>query len=138
MIALIMLVTELPHTHDSINYVIDRTPQNIDDQLKNINSWYAKKKNDESLTPKQQEKLEKNRVSDNEDIAGMRDRIRGVYGFSEDNIWTRMMRSSRDLNYLRLLGGVTVSSLPDVSRVFMAEGFAKTFKGGEERERRTR
>jgi hypothetical protein len=103
---------------------------NMDDQLKNINSWYAKKKNDESLTPKQQEKLEKNRVSDNEDIAGMRDRIRGVYGFSEDNIWTRMMRSSRDLNYLRLLGGVTVSSLPDVSRVFMAEGFAKTFKSG--------
>lgn len=103
---------------------------NMVDQLKNINKWYARKKNDKSLTPKQQEKLEKNRVSDNEDIAGMRDRIRGVYGFSEDNIFTRMMRSSRDLNYLRLLGGVTVSSLPDVSRVFMAEGFAKTFKSG--------
>jgi hypothetical protein len=28
------------------------------------------------------------------------------------------------------LGGVTVSSLPDVSRVFMAEGFVKTFKSG--------
>lgn len=103
---------------------------NMDDQLKNINKWYAKKKNDKSLTPSQQEKLEKNRVSDNEDIAGMRDRIRGVYGFSEDNIFTRMMRSSRDLNYLRLLGGVTVSSLPDVARVFMAEGFAKTFSSG--------
>ena len=64
------------------------------------------------------------------DIAGMRDRIRGVYGFSEDNIWTRMARSSRDLNYLRLLGGVTVSSLPDVARVFMAEGFVKTFSAG--------
>jgi hypothetical protein len=60
----------------------------------------------------------------------MRDRIRGVYGFSADNIFTRMMRSSRDLNYLRLLGGVTVSSLPDVARVFMAEGFAKTFSSG--------
>ena len=103
---------------------------NMADQLKNINTWYAKKKNDKSLTPKQQEKLEKQRESDVRDIAGMRDRIRGVYGFSEDNIWTRMARSSRDLNYLRLLGGVTVSSLPDVSRVFMAEGFAKTFKSG--------
>jgi len=103
---------------------------NMDDQLKDINTWYAKKKNDKSLTPKQQEKLEKQRESDVRDIAGMRDRIRGVYGFSEDNIWTRMARSSRDLNYLRLLGGVTVSSLPDVSRVFMAEGFAKTFKSG--------
>ena len=103
---------------------------NMDDQLKDINTWYAKKKNDKSLTPKQQDKLEKKRKSDVEDIAGMRDRIRGVYGFSADNIWTRMARSSRDLNYLRLLGGVTVSSLPDVSRVFMAEGFAKTFKSG--------
>ena len=103
---------------------------NMTDQLKDINTWYAKKKNDKSLTPKQQEKLEKQRESDVRDIAGMRDRIRGVYGFSEDNIWTRMARSSRDLNYLRLLGGVTVSSLPDVSRVFMAEGFAKTFKSG--------
>jgi len=103
---------------------------NMIDQLKDINTWYAKKKNDKSLTPKQQEKLEKQRESDVRDIAGMRDRIRGVYGFSEDNIWTRMARSSRDLNYLRLLGGVTVSSLPDVSRVFMAEGFAKTFKSG--------
>jgi len=103
---------------------------NMTDQLKDINTWYAKKKTDKSLTPKQQQKLEKQRESDVRDIAGMRDRIRGVYGFSEDNIWTRMARSSRDLNYLRLLGGVTVSSLPDVSRVFMAEGFAKTFKSG--------
>lgn len=103
---------------------------NMTDQLKDINTWYAKKKTDKSLTPKQQQKLEKQRESDVRDIAGMRDRIRGVYGFSEDNIWTRMARSSRDLNYLRLLGGVTVSSLPDISRVFMAEGFAKTFKSG--------
>lgn len=103
---------------------------NMTDQLKDINTWYAKKKTDKSLTPKQQQKLEKQRESDVRDIAGMRDRIRGVYGFSEDNIWTRMARSSRDLNYLRLLGGVTVSSLPDISRIFMAEGFAKTFKSG--------
>jgi DNA-binding phage protein len=102
----------------------------MEDQLKDINKWYAKQKNNKSLTPRQQKNLEKNRVSDNEDIAGMRDRIRGVYGFSADNIFTRMMRSSRDLNYLRLLGGVTVSSLPDVARVFMAEGFAKTFSSG--------
>ena len=60
----------------------------------------------------------------------MRDRIRGVYGYTEDNIFTRTMRASRDLNYLRLLGGVTVTSFPDVARVFMAEGFVRTFKSG--------
>lgn len=79
---------------------------------------------------KEQAKIQKQLEADIRDIAGMRDRIRGVYGFSEDNIWTRMARSSRDLNYLRLLGGVTVSSLPDVARVFMAEGFIKTFGSG--------
>ena len=68
--------------------------------------------------------------ADIRDIAGMRDRIRGVYGFQEDNVWTRIGRSSRDLNYLRLLGGVTVSSLPDAARIVMAEGFTKTFSKG--------
>ena len=75
-------------------------------------------------------KLGNQMEADIRDIAGMRDRLRGVYGFQEDNIWTRIGRSSRDLNYLRLLGGVTVSSLPDAARVIMAEGFAKTFAKG--------
>ena len=103
---------------------------NMTNELRKIEEWYGNKLNDKTLTEKQLIKLNKQRISDSRDIAGMRDRIRGVYGFSEDNIWTRMARSSRDLNYLRLLGGVTVSSLPDVSRVFMAEGFIKTFQSG--------
>ncbi len=82
------------------------------------------------MTEKQRLKLGKQKDADARDIAGMRDRIRGVYGFTPDNVWSRIGRSSRDLNYLRLLGGVTVSSLPDVARVFMAEGFAKTFSKG--------
>jgi hypothetical protein len=81
-------------------------------------------------TKREKIKLQNKLKSDIEDIAGMRDRIRGVYGFSQDNIFTRIGRASRDLNYLRLLGGVTVSSLPDVARVFMAEGFGKTFGSG--------
>ena len=75
-------------------------------------------------------RLEKERTQVLTDIAGMRDRIRGVYGFQEDNVWTRIGRSARDLNYLRLLGGVTVSSLPDIARIVMAEGFAKSFSKG--------
>jgi len=103
---------------------------NMVDQLKDIENWYANKLKNKSLTEKQRLKLGKQRDADVRDIAGMRDRIRGVYGFTPDNVWSRIGRSSRDLNYLRLLGGVTVSSLPDVARVFMAEGFAKTFSKG--------
>ena len=102
---------------------------NMADQIEEISSWYRDKM-ETAPTPKESLRLGKQMDADIRDIAGMRDRMRGVYGFSEDNIWTRMARSSRDLNYLRLLGGVTVSSLPDVSRVFMAEGFGKTFKSG--------
>lgn len=103
---------------------------NMTDQLRDINIWYGKQANNTSLTSKQQQKLEKNREQDIRNISGMRDRIRGVYGYTEDNIFTRTMRASRDLNYLRLLGGVTVTSFPDVARVFMAEGFVRTFKSG--------
>jgi len=98
-------------------------------QIKEVGEWYQ----DKMLlakTEKESAKLQAQWDADVRDIAGMRDRIRGVYGFGADNVWTRIARSSRDLNYLRLLGGVTVSSLPDIARVVMAEGFAKTFSKG--------
>jgi len=110
----------------------------LEDEIKQIRDYYSdqakavKDRND--LTDIQKDKLRiklGNKMdSDIVDIAGMRDRIRGVYGFQEDNVWTRIGRSSRDLNYLRLLGGVTVSSLPDAARIVMAEGFTKTFSRG--------
>ena len=79
---------------------------------------------------KQRIKLGKKQNQAIEDIAGMRDRIRGVYGFQSDTIFNRIGRATRDLNYLRLMGGVTISSLPDAARVLMAEGFVKTFSKG--------
>ncbi len=102
----------------------------MDEQIREINGVYDRAKKAAGDDSKELMRLEKERTSVLEDIGGMRDRIRGVYGFQEDNIWTRIGRSSRDLNYLRLLGGVTISSLPDVARVLMAEGFVKTFSKG--------
>lgn len=99
-------------------------------QEEQIAKWYRDKMEDPSITEKQRLKLGSQLDADIRDISGMRDRIRGVYGYSPDNVFLRVGRSARDLNYLRLLGGVTVSSLPDVARVFMAEGFAKTFASG--------
>tara|TARA_B110000879_G_scaffold107578_1_gene144598 strand:- start:12363 stop:15395 length:3033 start_codon:yes stop_codon:yes gene_type:complete len=103
---------------------------NMTDQLKEITRSYQADLQAAGKDTPEGMKIQAKLAGHIEDISGMRDRIRGVYGFSEDNIWTRMARSSRDLNYLRLLGGVTVSSLPDVARVFMAEGFVKTFSAG--------
>ena len=103
---------------------------NMDRQIKEIRDWWDKELDNPNLTLKQSKKMTKQKEQDEIDIAGMRDRIRGVYGFQADNIWSRMGRSARDLNYLRLLGGVTISSLPDVARVVMAEGFVNTFSKG--------
>ena len=99
------------------------------DQIQAVNKEYRDRA-DGITDPKERAQLERERNADIRDLNGMRDRMRGVYGFQEDNIWTRIGRSSRDLNYLRLLGGVTISSFPDVARIVMAEGFAKTFSKG--------
>jgi hypothetical protein len=100
----------------------------LENEIKQIQDYYTNLM--ETAGDKKAIALGKKMDADIRDIAGMRDRIRGVYGFQEDNIWTRIGRSTRDLNYLRLLGGVTVSSLPDAARILMAEGFVKTFSKG--------
>lgn len=111
---------------------------NLEAELKEIQDDFLamEKKIDKrtDLTDAQKEKerikLGKKQNQAIEDIAGMRDRIRGVYGFQQDTIFSRIGRATRDLNYLRLMGGVTISSLPDAARVLMAEGFTKTFSKG--------
>ena len=100
----------------------------LENEIKQIQDYYSEAM--KKASGKEAVKLGNKMDADIRDIAGMRDRIRGVYGFQEDNVWTRIGRSSRDLNYLRLLGGVTVSSLPDAARIVMAEGFTKTFSKG--------
>lgn len=82
-------------------------------------------------TEKARDKLRKQAERDIKNLAGMRDRIRGVYSVPDsNNLWVRAGRVSRDLNYMRLLGGVVAASVPDVARIVMAEGIAKTFSKG--------
>lgn len=82
--------------------------------------------------PKKRLKLQKEFDRAIRDITGMRDRIRGTFdaGADPNSVWGRIARASRDLNYLRFMGGVVASSIPDIARTFMAEGFARTFSNG--------
>jgi hypothetical protein len=85
----------------------------------------------EAKTKKGAQALNKQKDSDIRDIAAMRDRIRGKYGqVDHDNIWVRSGRVARDLNYMRLLGGVVAASIPDVGRTIAAEGIVNTFRFG--------
>lgn len=62
------------------------------------------------------------------DLMGVRDRLRGVYGMPTDpeSLSERVASNLIHLNYLRLMGGVTISSLPDLPRAVMTYGVGKT------------
>ena len=99
-------------------------------QKKEILDWYTEAQR-AAKTEKERIKLKKQADADIRDITAMRDRMRGVYAQPDpDNVWVRAGRVSRNLNYMRFMGGIVASSVPDVARIFMAEGIGKTFSKG--------
>lgn len=63
-------------------------------------------------------------------LESFKDILRGNYGNwrDPDNLTRRVLHSSRTLNYLSKLGGVTVSSVPDLARPIMIHGYSRVFK----------
>tara|TARA_R110000772_G_scaffold24711_2_gene64929 strand:- start:667 stop:5916 length:5250 start_codon:yes stop_codon:yes gene_type:complete len=99
-------------------------------ELAEMDDWY-KQAITNAKTEKQRISLQKKHDQDVKDIRDMRDRLRGTYGqVDPDNPFVRANRFARNLNYMRFMGGVVASSVPDVARIFMAEGFTKTFTKG--------
>ena len=74
-------------------------------------------------------KLEKRMNADIRDVVALRDTLRNVYGMPENPMdWKiRTGRAFRQLNYIRLLGGMTVSAIPDMARPVMVHGFSRVF-----------
>ncbi len=81
---------------------------------------------------KERARLDKARKSAVRDIEGMRDRIRGQYALpsNPDGIVLRAGRVARNLNYLRLLGGMTLSAFPDMASIVFKHGLTSTFRDG--------
>ena len=101
---------------------------------KAINDWYDGKML-AAKTDGERAKLDKQNSKDIRDVKAMNERIRGIYQggstiVDPDGIPARIMRTTRDLNYMRFLGGVVAASLSDVARIMMAEGLTKTFTKG--------
>lgn len=65
-----------------------------------------------------------------EDIRAGRDRLRGTYGLPDDPYrpLSRFYRGVKQFNYMTMLGGVVISSIPDVGRLVMTEGVERAFK----------
>lgn len=71
--------------------------------------------------------LDRRMRDDIRDIAALRDRIRGTFGYPSDprSVIVRAGRTLREVQLLSKLGGVTVSSFPDIARPVMVEGLGR-------------
>lgn len=103
---------------------------NLTAELKTIESSWNKRI-EGAKSRKEALSLKKRRDGDRRDIEAMLGRMRNTYNIADhDNPWVRVARVARDLNYMRLLGGVVAASITDVARIVMAEGIVKVFSAG--------
>lgn len=80
----------------------------------------------------ERKRLEAQRVADVRDVEAIRDRLRGTYALlsNPDGLVLRAGRVARNINYLRLLGGMTISAVPDMAKVVFTHGLTSTFRDG--------
>ena len=85
--------------------------------------------------PAKKDVMRKQMANDLRDVRALRDRIRGTYGASKDPhaMSSRFVRAMKSFNVITLMGGAAVSSIPDVVRVVMVEGFQAAYGKGLKR-----
>lgn len=88
-----------------------------------------------AMTPAQIEaalkRLAANEKSDLRDLMALRDMIRGSYLARENSTnFARVARVAGQINYIRALGGVTLSSLADIARLPMVHGLDGVMRDG--------
>lgn len=76
--------------------------------------------------------LARAKEADIRDTRALRDRLRGTYGASKDphTLSSRSVRVMKSFNTLVGMGSAMVSSVPDIARLVMVEGFANTYHKG--------
>lgn len=81
---------------------------------------------------KELKRLDTQQKKDIRDVEGVRDRIRGTYGLPNNpqGLASRAFRVAKGVNFMRLMGGVTLASFPDVARPVMIHGLMRSFSDG--------
>lgn len=113
---------------------LTRTFGSIDpeDALKAIQDDYealAKNVTDSNVL----EKLNKAKNNDLRDFKAVWDRLRGTFGNNGDDYasgFRSAERAAMNINYLSMLGGMTISAFSDVARPVMVHGLKRTFGEG--------
>ncbi len=103
--------------------------KDMGEQIRQVSEEYTQLIKD-AKTPKERAKLEKQREADLRDIEAMRDRLIGTYGAPKDprSFFVRAGRVARNVNFLRLLGGMTISAATDLMRPVMQHGLSKSLR----------
>lgn len=101
------------------------------EQIRKVNDE-ADAKIAKATTTKERQRFEKARKDAIRDIEGIRDRVRGTYKLPSDpsSLVLRAGRLARNLNYMRLLGGMTLSAIPDMGKIVFTHGLTSTFRDG--------
>ncbi len=104
---------------------------NLKDQLEAIGDEYTDLRS-KAKTEKERLALDKEEKEVREIINAFKDIIRGDYGRvnNPDTFWPRAARVSRMVQYMSKLGGVAISSIPDMARHVMIHGFNRVFNKG--------
>lgn len=103
----------------------------LSEEIRKINDE-ANAKIGAETTEKGRQRIEASRNAAIRDLNGIRDRLRGQYALpsNPDSLVLRAGRVARNVNYLRLLGGMTLSAIPDMGKVVMEHGLTSTFRDG--------
>jgi hypothetical protein len=100
------------------------------DQLEEVTKDWNKRIRD-AKNKKERNKLENRKEADIRDLEAMRDRLRGTYRMPEDpnSFFVRAGRTLRDINFMRMLGSMTISAIPDIARPIAVNGLKPVAKG---------
>lgn len=103
----------------------------MEDAIKNVNDDFNRLAN-KAPDGKPQALIEKQRKEAVRDIEAVRDRLRGTFAQPKnpDGLMVRTARVARTVNFMSLLGGMTISAFSDVARPVFVHGYTKTFKAG--------
>lgn len=100
----------------------------MEDQFAEITRDYQELR-EQAKTPAERLKLDKAEAKDVKHLKAFRDMLRGTYQAADRSSgWSAITNAALTWNYMRLLGGVTLSSLTDASRVPAVHGMTATMR----------
>lgn len=78
-------------------------------------------------TAKERTRIEKDKSRSKEQLEALRDRLLNKYGMPDnpDNVWVQNVRAVRNLTTINTLGGMTISSIPDMARPVYYHGLGR-------------